>query len=104
MFNILKQFFDKGPAENLNELFAEGAIVVDVRSKAEFAGGHLPKSINIPLPQLQNGGLKVQKDKAIITCCASGARSATAKRWLESNGYSKVINGGSWLNLRQYQL
>ena len=56
-------------------LVKNGALIVDVRSKGEFAGGQIKGSINIPVDQLQNnlGKLK-DKNKTIITCCASGMR------------------------------
>jgi len=40
------------------------------------------------------------KDKCIICCCASGMRSGTAKRILESKGYKVVFNGGGWNSLQ----
>jgi len=40
------------------------------------------------------------RDKTVITCCASGARSAAAKSVLKSNGYANVYNGGGWQNLK----
>ncbi|MFN6083407.1 MAG: rhodanese-like domain-containing protein, partial [Fluviicola sp.] len=39
-------------------------------------------------------------DKTIITCCASGMRSASAKSLLKSSGYAEVHNGGGWMSLR----
>ena len=42
------------------------------------------------------------KDQAIITCCASGMRSGSAKSFLKGQGYTNVHNGGSWMNLRKY--
>ena len=77
------------------------AVILDVRSKGEYAGGHIAGSINISVDQLK-GKLNAlpDKQKAIITCCASGMRSATAKGILESSGYQKVFNGGSWSALK----
>ncbi|MFQ3213326.1 MAG: phage shock protein E [Marivirga sp.] len=82
-------------------LVAEGAIIVDVRSPGEYAGGHIKKSINIPLDKLENqlGKLK-DKNQAIITCCASGMRSGSAKGLLKSKGYGNVVNGGGWSSLQ----
>ena len=40
------------------------------------------------------------KNRPIITCCASGARSAMAKRLLKSQGYTQVYNGGGWNRLQ----
>ncbi|MBS1548947.1 MAG: rhodanese-like domain-containing protein [Bacteroidetes bacterium] len=85
---------------NYTELMKNGAIIVDVRTKGEFAGGHIKGSINIPLNTL-NQNLKLLKDKnqTIITCCASGMRSASAKAILKNHGYSQVFNGGGWSSL-----
>jgi phage shock protein E len=42
----------------------------------------------------------LNKEKAIITCCASGNRSAQAKNILKANGFSEVHNGGGWSSLQ----
>ena len=80
-------------------LAKQGAVIFDVRSKNEFAGGHIKNSINIPLDQLEKNLSKFSKDKTIITCCASGMRSASAKSILQNNGYKNVHNGGGWSSL-----
>jgi len=100
MFEILKELFGFGPKVNYAELIKSGAIVIDVRSKGEFEGGHMKGSVNIPLKNLQNQMGKIKKDKPIITCCASGSRSASAKSILKSNGFKEVYNGGSWMSVR----
>lgn len=82
------------------QLVKAGAIIVDVRSKGEYNGGHIKGSINIPLDQLKNNLSRLpDKQKAIITCCASGMRSGMAKTILTSNGYQSVFNGGGWISL-----
>lgn len=82
------------------QLVKAGAIIVDVRSKGEYSGGHIKDSINIPLDQLKNNLSRLpDKQKAIITCCASGMRSGMAKTILTSNGYQSVFNGGGWISL-----
>jgi rhodanese-related sulfurtransferase len=43
---------------------------------------------------------KLDKKTPIITCCASGMRSGSAKNLLKSNGFTQVYNGGSWMTLR----
>jgi phage shock protein E len=75
-----------------------GAIVVDVRSPAEFSQGARPGSINIPLDLLPKKLNTLDKSKKIILCCASGARSGMALGILKSAGYSDVINAGPWTN------
>ena len=75
----------------------QGALVVDVRSPAEFAGGHSDGAINIPLSDIGDSLDKFGPDKSkpIIVYCLSGARSGSAKRTLEHAGYTNVLNGGS---------
>jgi phage shock protein E len=91
-----------GKKVNLQEIISNGAIILDVRTKGEYQSGHLKKSINIPVSNLQQNLKKLNKDKPIVTCCASGARSASARRLLKSNGFDQVYNGGSWYSLRKY--
>ena len=100
MIATLKNIFGFGPKTDYSALVQEGALILDVRSKGEYASGHIKGSINIPVDQLSgNFGKLKDKNKTIITCCASGMRSASAKRILSSNGYSSVHNGGSWMGL-----
>lgn len=104
MINLLKKLFGIGPAVNYAELVKQGAIIVDVRSKGEFNGGHIKGSINISVDTLKNNLDKLKdKNKTIITCCASGMRSASAKAILKANGYTQVHNGGGWNSL-QYKI
>ncbi len=91
-----------GPKVDLGQLLANGAIIVDVRSPAEYAGGHLNRSVNIPLNALQGGMSKLKKEVPVITCCASGMRSSAAKSTLLANGFKEVHNGGSWYNLKKF--
>ncbi|MCG3164462.1 MAG: Thiosulfate sulfurtransferase GlpE [Bacteroidia bacterium] len=81
-------------------LVKAGAEIIDVRSKGEYAGGHIRGSKNIPVDSLANHISKLNKNKAIITCCASGMRSGVAKTMLKNNGFKEVHNGGSWQSLQ----
>lgn len=101
MINILKKIFGLGPSVDYADLVKKGAIILDVRSKGEFAGGHIKGSVNISVDTLKNNLSKLKdKNQPIITCCASGMRSASAKSILKSNGYSNVYNGGGWSSLQ----
>ena len=100
MLDTLKQLFGFGPKVDYGQLVKEGAIILDVRSKGEYQGGHIKGSINISVDTLSNNLSKLKKDKPIITCCASGMRSASAKNILKSNGYTEVYNGGGWSSLQ----
>lgn len=85
---------------NYQQLVKEGAVIVDVRSPGEFQGGHIKGSINVPLQSIQSSLGKIPKNKTVITCCASGMRSASAKSILKSAGYADVHNGGGWMSLK----
>lgn len=101
MINALKTMLGLSPAVDYKELVSQGAIILDVRSKGEYAGGSIRGSINIPVDVLgsQLSRLK-DKNTPIITCCASGMRSASAKSILMSHGYKQVHNGGGWYGLQ----
>ncbi len=99
MLSALKQLFG-GSKVDLAELVKNGAQIIDVRSKEEYSGGRIKGSVNIPLNQLNASLSKIKRDKPVITCCASGMRSASAKNILKSNGYQEVYNGGGWSSLQ----
>lgn len=82
------------------QLVQDGAVIVDVRTPAEYQGGHIKGSINVPIQSLQSSLGKIPKNKTVITCCASGMRSASAKSVLKSAGYAEVHNGGGWMSLK----
>ena len=100
MLDLIKNLFGTEKS-NYAQLVKEGAIILDVRSKGEYATVHIKGSINIPVEQLA-GNLHKFKDKTkpVITCCASGMRSASAKSILKSNGFTEVHNGGGWMSLQ----
>jgi len=84
----------------LPALLKEGAQVVDVRSLGEFASDHGPGSVNIPLHEIDERAKELDPSRWVIVCCASGTRSAIARRRLRSRGFERVLNAGSWRNLR----
>lgn len=76
----------------------KGALVVDVRSRGEFASGHLPGAINIPLDEIETAlpAKANNKNQPVLLHCASGMRSAMARRKLKSLGYTNASNLGSY--------
>ncbi len=100
MIGLIKKLFSSGPATDYAELVKNGAQIIDVRTRQEYAGGNVKGSINIPLNELQANLKKIKKDKPVITCCASGMRSSSARGILTSNGYTEVYNGGGWSSLQ----
>ena len=102
MISIIKNLLGIGPKTNFAELVQQGALILDVRTKGEYASGHINGSVNIPVEQLANNLNKLKdKKRVIITCCASGMRSASAKGILTANGFSTVHNGGAWQSLNR---
>ena len=99
MLSFLKNIMGFGPEVDFQELVQNGAQIIDVRTKGEFQSGHIKGSKNIPLQSLQQGMKKIDPKKPVITCCASGVRSGSAKRILKANGYIDVHNGGGWMSL-----
>jgi phage shock protein E len=102
MIGFLKKIFRE--KVDIQELIDNGAKIIDVRTKAEFQQGHVRNSINIPLDRLSDNLKKLDKSKPVITCCASGMRSASARSILKSHGFTEVHNGGSWTSLRKYKI
>ena len=103
MIAKIKKMLGIGPKVDLGEVITKGATIIDVRTTGEYAGGHLKNSINIPLQNLQGNLSKIKKDKPVITCCASGMSSGSARSVLLSQGFTEVYNGGSWYNLKKYE-
>lgn len=101
MLQFIKKILGMGPATDYQALMKNGAVIIDVRTAGEYNGGHIKNSTNIPLQELQSKLSKIKKDKPVITCCASGMRSASAKSVLKAAGFTEVYNGGSWVGLQQ---
>lgn len=101
MIQLLKKLFGMNNEADFKQMVANGATILDVRTKDEYKTGHIKGSLNIPLPMLTASSLAhLKKDKPIITCCASGMRSASAKSLLKSQGFTEVYNGGGWFGLQ----
>lgn len=100
MLNSIKNMLGFGPEVDYSALVKEGAIILDVRSKGEYANGHIKGSMNISVDTLNGNLEKLNKSKPIITCCASGMRSGSAKNILLANGFKEVYNGGPWNSLQ----
>ena len=103
MLEQIKKLLGMAPGADLAEVLSRGAVIVDVRTPGEYAGGHIKGSVNIPLDSLRSQLAKLKKDKPVITCCASGMRSSSAKSMLQSNGFKEVYNGGSWSSLKKFE-
>ena len=99
MLGFLKKLFG-GSSVDYKELVKNGAQIIDVRTPAEYNGGHIKVSKNVTLQSLNQNLGKINKNKPVITCCASGASSAAAKSILKNSGFTEVYNGGGWSSLK----
>lgn len=82
-----------GPMDAVR-LMNQGALLVDVRSREEFEGGHVLDARHLPQEEVAGAGesLKKYRDKPVIVCCESGMRSGAAARVLKAQGFAKVVN------------
>ena len=103
LFQFFKNIFGAGNATDFAALIANDAQIVDVRTPQEYQSGHLKFAVNIPVQVLLQQLSKLDKAKPVITCCASGMRSASAKSILLANGFEEVYNGGSWVSLKKFE-
>lgn len=83
--------------EMLAELIESGEPdyqLVDVRTAGEYAGGHIPSAVNIPVSAIEQQPPDVPKGRLVIVYCRSGARSSSAAGILKSLGYTRVVDFG----------
>lgn len=82
-----------GPLDAVR-LMNQGALVLDVRSKAEFEAGHILDAKHVPQEELAQSAetLKKYREKVVVACCESGMRSGAAARVLRAQGFTKVVN------------
>lgn len=84
---VMQRLGKVAPARAHQLVNEEGALLVDVRSPGEFAGGHIPGALNVPLQELGSRAPELsKKGKPIVVYCASGMRSASATRVLQRAG------------------
>jgi phage shock protein E len=83
------------------EPLPEDALLIDVRSYAEFMAGHLPDAHCLPLPQMSHlvTQMAPDHDAPIVLYCSSGGRAEQALGLLQRMGYKNVRNGGAAIAL-----
>ncbi len=102
MIQFLKSLFRSAPEPDYATLVREGAMIVDVRTAREYSSGHIKGSVNVPVDAISASHKSLSnKNKVVITCCASGMRSAAAAKMLRSHGFEQVHNGGPWHTLQR---
>lgn len=101
VFALAYIFFRRSGQITVNdahECLRKGALIVDVRTPAEFKTRHLPEAINLPADQIEGTLPRRVSDKhqPILLHCQAGRRSAVAMKKLSAIGYINVYNLGSY--------
>ena len=87
------------PSPAAHELVKGGARLVDVRSPGEYADGHLPGAVNVPVGEIGNRLADVgSKEAPVVVYCRSGHRSRRAAAALREAGYVAVHDMGAMRN------
>ncbi|MBD2836504.1 rhodanese-like domain-containing protein [Pseudomonas sp. JM0905a] len=78
------------------------AVLIDVRTPEEIAQGAIPGARSIGFEEIGQRIAEIAPDKntPIVVYCRSGRRSSIAQDTLQGLGYSRVINGGGYLDLK----
>ncbi|MBB6176895.1 rhodanese-related sulfurtransferase [Anoxybacillus tengchongensis] len=76
----------------------EDVVVLDVRTEEEYASGHIPGAILLPLQQLPDRMNELNKNKTYIIVCRSGNRSAQASELLVKEGFTNIYNMTGGMN------
>jgi len=83
------------PLADWLELDHTQAVLLDVREPDEFAAGHVPRTVNLPLSQLRARHVELPRDREIWICCGVGQRAYYATRFLAQHGYrARNLSGG----------
>jgi len=78
--------------ELYSQLGRSGVLIVDVRTPAEYAEGHIAGAVNLPLQTIEQWYKELPKDKPVYLYCRSGNRSQQAAEFLKKKGFSNIYN------------
>lgn len=89
-------------AEQAASLIKGGAVVIDVRSPAEYAEGHVDGALNIPHTEIASRLAEIagHQNDPIVLYCRSGRRAGLAEATLQEQGFTNVLNAGGYETLR----
>jgi hydroxyacylglutathione hydrolase len=90
-------------AEETRALLADGALAIDVRESDEYARGHVPGALNVPLGEIESRAGEIPRDASVVAYCGHGERSSSALSILERVGFERLHNldggFGAWKGL-----
>lgn len=81
-------------SEEAFKMMNDDTIILDVRTNEEYNNGHIKNALNIPLDDIINEKIDIDKNKTILVYCQSGNRSQKASSKLVSLGYERIYNFG----------
>jgi rhodanese-related sulfurtransferase len=89
-----------GSSGKIKNALRKGAIIIDVRTAAEYDNGHIPDAFHIPADRIKTNAARLKESRLpVVVCCSSGERSQTAVEILKNKGLKEVYNGGNWEHL-----
>ncbi len=79
--------------QEVAEVLAQGATLLDVRTEDEFLDGHIPGAINVEIGEMSDEDIEqLDKEKTYVLYCRSGGRSSRAAQMLEALDFGDVYN------------
>jgi len=69
--------------------------MIDVRTPSEYASGHIPCTVNIPMEQVDARRKDLQLDNGVVLICKAGGRARIVAGWLGANSSVRVLDGGT---------
>jgi rhodanese-related sulfurtransferase len=89
--------------ETLNEEIKNGRRpqVIDVRTASEYASGHIPCTVNIPMEQIESRRKDLRLEDGVVLVCKAGSRAQIVAGWLGANAGVRVLEGGTEAWLRE---
>jgi phage shock protein E len=88
-------------ASEISSVLAEGAVVIDVRTPSEFAGGHVADALNIDASSkdFESKVGALDKGKTYVVYCRTGSRAGAAVERMAALGFDDLLNGGAFGDL-----
>ena len=90
-------YLNVGDVEKMQAAIDAGAYLVDVREEGEYAEGHIPGAVNVPLRTIIDGSADFPTDRQIVVYCKSGSRAAMANAALGVMNKSLTAKNSSFL-------
>jgi rhodanese-related sulfurtransferase len=84
---VHSDFVTEVSAAQAVELLGEQALLLDVREADEWAAGHAPQAVHVPMSELNQRAAEIPTDRTIVCVCHVGGRSAMVAGALNRSGW-----------------